>query len=133
MSGIEDKINKILNLSINNNWLGVNSSDNVVIDPSTGPEDNTLTLTMRSLAITFEFLYKNIASYPSTIDLSSDTKVVKTFYLENSKKITVTTLIEQDGTLFKTTISGDTELPYPLLRTKTIYGDKINTIYQEVK
>lgn len=129
---IEDNINKILNLSINNNWLG-NKTEEVVIDPSTGPEDNTLTLTMRSLAITFEYLYKNIASYPNTIDFSSDTKVVKTYYLENNKKINIITLIEQDGTLFKTTISSDTELPYPVLRTKTIYGDKVNTIYQEVK
>lgn len=129
---IEDNLKKILNLSINNNWLG-NKIEEVVIDPTTEPEDDTLTLTMRTMRITFDSLYNNIASYPNTIDFSSDTTVVKTFYLENNKKITVTTLIEQDGTLFKTTISGDTELPYPLLRIKTIYGDKINTIYQEVK
>lgn len=128
---IEDSLKKILNLSINNNWLG-NKIEEVVIDPTTGPEDNTLTLTMRSLAITFEYLYKNIASYPYTIDFSSDTNIIKTFYLENSKKIIVNTLIEQDGTLFKTTISGDTELPYPIMRIKTVY-DKINVIYQEVK
>ena len=128
---IEDNLKKILNLSINNNWLG-NKIEEVVIDPTTGPEDNTLTLTMRSLAITFEYLYKNIASYPYTIDFSSDTNIIKTFYLENSKKIIVNTLIEQDGTLFKTTISGDTELPYPIMRIKTVY-DKINVIYQEVK
>lgn len=129
---IEDKISKILNLSINNLWLGDNVEE-VVIDPTTGPEDDSLTLTMRTMSITFETLYKNLASYPHSIDFSSDSKIVKTYYLENDKKINITTLIEQDGTLLKTTITGDTELPYPLLRTKTIYGDNVNVIYQEVK
>lgn len=129
---IEDKISKILNLGINNLWLG-KSVEEVVIDPTTGPEDDTLTLTMRTMSITFESLYQNIASYPFTIDLSSDTEIVKSYYLENDKKITISVLIENDGTVFTTTITGDTELPYPIRKIKTIYGDKINVIYQEVK
>lgn len=129
---IEDNLNKILNLSINNNWLG-NKIEEVVIDPTTGPKDDTLTLTMRTMKVTFESLYQNIASYPYSTDFSLDNKIIKTFYLENDKKITVTILMENDDTVIRTTISGDTELPYPIMKIKTIYGDVIKTIYQEVK
>lgn len=132
---IVDEMRKKLNFNINNLWLGNKITDVVVIDPTTGPEDDTLTLTMRTLGITFESLYQNYASYPNTINLSNDAHIIKTYYLENDKKILIDIVTKENtqGTVIKTTISGDTELPYPLLRMKTIYGEDINTTYHEVK
>lgn len=129
---IEDKMLTILNYNVNNLWLG-KKIEEVVIDPTTGPEDDTLTLTMRTMAITFESINKNIASYPSTTDATLDNKVIKTFYLENNKIITLTTEVSDDGYVIETLLAGDTELPYPIKRIKTLYNNFIKTIYVEVK
>lgn len=132
MGDIVTDINKILNYNVNNLWLG-GTVEEVIIDPTTGPEDDTLTLAMRTMGITFETIYKNIASYPSTLDTTQENKIIKTFYLENDKSITITTDISTDGNVIETLLSGDTELPYPIKRTKTLYNDIIKTIYHEVK
>lgn len=98
------------------------------IDPSTGPVDTTNDLITRTLGITFETIYKNLASYPYNIDGSEKNYLKKTYYLENNKKI----IVEVDG---KTpnqviiTITGDTGYTNPLIRTTIVTGNNINTIY----
>lgn len=97
------------------------------IDPSTGPEDDR-TITMRTLGVTFETIYKNIASYPSTTDISNEKFLKKTMFLENDKSIYITTDTKIDG-LIITTISGDTTLKTGVTRTITYDDNKIDTVY----
>lgn len=132
--GIMDEFISLTNRDINNLWLLQNTDTGVIIDPTTGPYDDTLTITMRTLSVTFESIYKNIASYPNKIDMSNENHIIKKYYLENDLLITVDTIIEENGNLITTIISGDTTLKYPIARiTKINTNEIIDTIYEEVK
>ena len=105
-------------------------TDSVVdsIDPTEGPSDDK-TITVRTLGITFESIYKNIASYPSNTDMSDPNYLKKIFYLENDKKIYVDIDLRVDGKII-TTITGDTGVSSEsLVKTTTFNDTEINTVY----
>lgn len=130
--GIFEDFKSLTNTDINNLWLYQDDGSELFIDPSLGPDDNTTPIGMRILGVTFENIYKNIASYPNKTDMSNENSISKTFYLEQGKIINVSTLLEDDGNIIRTTISGDTTLDNPVVRITTIYNDIIKTIYEEV-
>lgn len=133
--GFLEDASKLLSYDTNNLWLGTNIDDDFTIDPSEGPEDDTLNITMRTLGVTFETIYKNIASYPNTIDTTLDNVIIKKYFLENDKLITITTTIEDTNDLQRITtiLEGDTSLNYPIKRVKEIQNNFIKTIYMEIK
>ena len=133
--GFLEDASKLLSYDTNNLWLGTNIDDDFTIDPSEGPEDDTLNITMRTLGVTFETIYKNIASYPNTIDTTLDNVIIKKYFLENDKFITITTTIEDLNDLQRivTVLEGDTSLNYPIKRIKEIQNNIIKTIYLEIK
>lgn len=99
------------------------------LDPTNGPIDILSDLISRTAGVTFETLYKNIASYPSEIDASNKQYIITKYYLEESKIITVTVDVP-DKTRITTTISGDTGYDNPLVKIVTIEPNrKINTVY----
>jgi hypothetical protein len=105
-----------------------NCEETSAIDPSTGPVNTTNDLVTRTSGVTFETIYKNLASYPCDIDSSEKNYLKKTYYLENNKKI----IVDVDG---KTpnqvivTITGDTGYTKPLIRTTIVTGSNIKTTY----
>lgn len=133
--GFLEDATKLLSYDTNNLWLGVTEDNDFTIDPSTGPEDDTLNITMRTLGVTFETIYKNIASYPNSIDTTVENKIIKKYYLENDKLITITINMETIGEVERITtlLEGDTSLNYPIKRIKEIQNGIINTIYLEIK
>lgn len=105
-------------------------TDSVVdsIDPTDGPEDDR-TITVRTLGVTFESIYKNIASYPNNTDMSDPNYLKKIFYLENDKKIYVDIDLRVEGKIV-TTITGDTGLKSnSVIKTTTFNDTEINSIY----
>jgi len=105
--------------------------DVIIIDPSVGPEDDR-TITVRTLGLTFESIYKNIASYPNTTDISNSDFLRRTIFLENDKKIYINTDISIEGRIV-TTITGDTSLKGNGLVRTIIYDVlKIDTVYSVI-
>ncbi len=98
------------------------------IDPTEGPVDDK-TITVRTLGITFESIYKNIASYPYNIDQSDPNYLKKKFYLEDDKVISIDIDIRVEGKIV-TTITGDTGTKYTsLVKTTTFNNSEINSVY----
>lgn len=124
-------------LNTYNNIIAVNNnipllrfiSDNVNIDVEIPNEINeTQSLRSRLNAVTFEKLYKNLASYHNICDCSNYKYITKTYYIDNENSITVTV----DSTTPKkilTTISGSTGISGKLIKTTTIVNKKYITIY----
>lgn len=111
----------------NKRYNQVTDTDNT-INPSEGPIDDK-TITIRTLGVTFESIYQNIASYPNTIDMSNPDYLKKTFFLENDQKIYVNIDLRVDGKVI-TTITGDTSLADEGLTKTVVYNDiKIDTVY----
>lgn len=101
------------------------------IDPTTGPSDD-LSITVRTLGVTFESIYKNIASYPNSTDMSNENLIKKIFFLENDQKIYINTEITEGLTSGKivTKITGDTSLNnIGLVRTIVYDDNNIDTVY----
>jgi len=78
--------------------------------------DNTL-LT-RSLTVTFETIYKNLASLPSTTDMSNNKYLTQVYTLPDLTTITVVVDMLTPG-LIVTTISGNTGYTSKLVKTTT--------------
>lgn len=119
---------------VNNLWLKEVGNDEVVIDPTEGPEDD-YTITMRTLGVTFESINRNIASYPNQITMSTEnnTEIIdKVYYLEDNQEIRMYTVIKNDGNLITTDLSGDTTLEYPIRKIVTIDNNLINSIYERI-
>jgi len=100
------------------------------IDPTNGPTYDDRDFVSRNLGITFEKIRQNIMTYPSRTVISNPLLLVKTFYLENNKTITVSTDISIAGRV-TTTMSGDTTFDKPIIRIKVFDSEKIDTVYQE--
>lgn len=134
MASIEDELNNLDTNVVNNLWLLEATGTEVVIDPTTGPEDDT-TITMRTLGITFESINKNIASYPNQISMyieNGKDMISKTYYLEDDMTINMLTETSIDGNLIITTLTGDTTLGYDIKKIITINNNLINTVYEKI-
>ncbi len=134
MASIEDELNNLDTNVVNNLWLLEATGTEVVIDPTTGPEDDS-TITMRTLGITFESINKNIASYPNQISMyieNGKDMISKTYYLEDDMTINMLTETSIDGNLIITTLTGDTTLGYDIKKIITINNNLINTVYEKI-
>lgn len=134
MASIEDELNNLDTNVVNNLWLLEPTGTEVVIDPTTGPEDDS-TITMRTLGITFESINKNIASYPNQISMyieNGKDMINKTYYLEDNMTINMLTETSIDGNLIITTLTGDTTLGYDIKKIITINNNLINTVYEKI-
>lgn len=134
MASIEDELNNLDSNVVNNLWLLDPTNIVVVIDPTTGPDDDS-TIIMRTLGITFESINKNIASYPNQIVMYTENgkdMIRKTYYLEDSMIIIMLTEISVDGNLIITTLTGDTTLDYDIKKITTINNNLINTVYEKI-
>lgn len=134
MASIEDELNNLDTNVVNNLWLLETTGTEVVIDPTTGPEDDS-TITMRTLGITFESINKNIASYPNQISMyieNGKDMISKTYYLEDDMTINMLTETSIDGNLIITTLTGDTTLGYDIKKIITINNNLINTVYEKI-
>lgn len=134
MASIVDELNNLDSNVVNNLWLLEATGTEVVVDPTTGPEDDS-TITMRTLGVTFESINKNIASYPNQISMYTENgkeMISKTYYLEDSMVITMLTEISVDGNLIISTLTGDTTLGYDIKKITTINNNLINTVYEKI-
>lgn len=134
MASIEDELNNLDSNVVNNLWLLEPTGTEVVIDPTTGPEDDS-TITMRTLGVTFESINKNIASYPNQVAMYTENgkeMIRKTYYLEDDMIITMITEMSVDGNLIITTLTGDTTLDYDIKKITTINNNLINTVYEKI-
>lgn len=134
MASIVDELNNLDTNVVNNLWLLEPTGTEVVIDPTTGPEDDS-TITMRTLGITFESINKNIASYPNQISMyieNGKDMISKTYYLEDNMTINMLTETSIDGNLIITTLTGDTTLGYDIKKIITINNNLINTVYEKI-
>lgn len=134
MASIEDELNNLDSNVVNNLWLLEPTGTEVVVDPTTGPEDDS-TITMRTLGVTFESINKNIASYPNQVAMYTENgkeMIRKTYYLEDDMIITMITEMSVDGNLIITTLTGDTTLDYDIKKITTINNNLINTVYEKI-
>lgn len=134
MASIEDELNNLDSNVVNNLWLLEPTVTDIVVDPTTGPEDDS-TITMRTLGVTFESINKNIASYPNQVAMYTENgkdMIRKTYYLEDSMVITMLTEISVDGNLIISTLTGDTTLDYDIKKITTINNNLINTVYEKI-
>lgn len=134
MASIEDELNNLDTNVVNNLWLLEPTGTEVVVDPTTGPEDDS-TITMRTLGVTFESINKNIASYPNQVAMYTENgkdMIRKTYYLEDDMIITMITEMSTDGNLIITTLTGDTTLDYDIKKITTINNNLINTVYEKI-
>lgn len=134
MASIEDELNNLDTNVVNNLWLLEPTGTEVIVDPTTGPEDDS-TITMRTLGVTFESINKNIASYPNQVAMYTENgkdMIRKTYYLEDDMIITMITEISADGNLIIATLTGDTTLDYDIKKITTINNNLINTVYEKI-
>lgn len=134
MASIEDELNNLDTNVVNNLWLLEPTGTEVIVDPTTGPEDDS-TITMRTLGVTFESINKNIASYPNQVAMYTENgkdMIRKTYYLEDDMIITMITEMSADGNLIITTLTGDTTLDYDIKKITTINNNLINTVYEKI-
>lgn len=134
MASIEDELNNLDTNVVNNLWLLEPTGTEVVVDPTTGPEDDS-TITMRTLGVTFESINKNIASYPNQVAMYTENgkdMIRKTYYLEDDMIITMITEMSADGNLIIATLTGDTTLDYDIKKITTINNNLINTVYEKI-
>jgi hypothetical protein len=134
MASIEDELNNLDSNVVNNLWLLEPTATDIVVDPTTGPEDDS-TITMRTLGVTFESINKNIASYPNQVAMYTENgkdMIRKTYYLEDSMIITMLTEMSVDGNLIISTLTGDTTLDYDIKKITTINNNLINTVYEKI-
>lgn len=134
MPTIAQNFNKTILKSTNNYTLCMLNNTcvddtNLPIDPTIGPTDGITDLNTRTVGITFETIYKNIASYPNSIDMTNKKYIIKVFYLGDNKQINVTVDMLIEGKII-TTISGDTGYEKNLIKTILITDNiKIDTVY----
>jgi len=134
MSTIAQNFNKTILKSTNNYTLCMLNNTcvddaGIPVDPTIGPIDGITDLNTRTVGITFETIYKNIASYPNSIDMTNKKYITKVFYLGNNKQINVTVNMLTEGKIV-TTISGDTGYEKNLIKTILITDNiKIDTVY----
>jgi hypothetical protein len=72
--------------------------------------------------------YKNIASFPYTIDISNDNIYVKRYALPDNKEIVVTTDMRNEQ-IITSTLSGDVPDGFPKIRKTYITNDDITVEY----
>lgn len=119
-------------LSATNNYPlvgGLSGGLDGTIDPEAGPGEGSTDLTTRLLGVTFEKIYKNIASYPYRINISNKKYITKTFFMGNNKTITVVIdmLVKN---VITTTITGATGYDRPMVKTTVITPKtRIETVY----
>lgn len=80
------------------------------------------------LELTYEMFYKNIASFPYTIDISNDNIYVKRYALPDNKEIVVTTDMRNEQ-IITSTLSGDVPDGFPKIRKTYITNDDITVEY----
>jgi len=84
----------------------------------------------RTLKVTVETLLKNIASYNYKTDMTDRKYHIKTYYLENDKKINITVdMRDSKHIIYK--ISGDTDYDKVLIKDIVIKDNEIITTYLE--
>ena len=74
--------------------------------PEQGVQDGETNMLIRTRNITFESLYKNIATLPHTVDITNKQYVIKKYYLTETKIITITVDSRMTNRVL-TTISGE--------------------------
>jgi len=103
------------------------------IVPDSIPTTNTTTTVTTTIAntnSTFEYIYKNIASYPYNTTITDDNRyLVREYTLDVDKSITVTVDMRTSGIVI-TKISGDTGYDKTLVKTTLFNGHtQISTSY----
>lgn len=83
----------------------------------------------KTLKLTYETLYQNIASLDNHTDMRDPRYFIRTYYLDNSKTITVITNMRDLGVIVST-ISGDTGFDKVLVKTTTyVKNSNIDVTY----
>ena len=103
------------------NCPDINVDETIPVEYSPPTKD----LTTRTLAVTFESLYKNIASYDYKLDMTNKRYITKIYTLEENKTITVIVDMITKYNI-KTTIEGDTGYPYKLVKNIRMYNPDPN-------
>ncbi len=135
--GLEELISSAVDVN-ENNLRYLNSEEDTgienPIDPSEGPEDDR-SPSERLLGVTFENINKNIYSFPSNMDISSEEYFSKIYYWPQGEIVTVTTDARKANEIFTTITSNRTMYVNGVMvegLTKTIqYKDDefIKTVY----
>jgi len=123
-------------LGINNNYRICKWSTDLDCEPD---NDGTVSdvdpilpdsyLLNRTLKITYETLYQNIASLNNHTNMVNSRYFIRTYFLENDKTITVITDMSTIGTIIST-ISGDTGYNKKLVKTTTyVKNSHIDVVY----
>lgn len=76
----------------------------------------------------YEVYYKNLKSYPYTIDISNENYFITVYTLPNDKTITLTTDMKDPNTIIST-FSGDVPANMPLVKTVHITPTEITITY----
>ena len=95
---------------------GNNTSTVVVNNNQITPLETQADILSKSLKLTYETLYQNIASLDNHTNMIDKRYFIKTYYLDASKTITVTNDMRDLG-LIISTISGDTGFDKELVKT----------------
>jgi len=114
----------------NNYPLDINSTSYVAPDTTTTTLPPADTLKSRTASVTYETLYKNIASYPYTTDSSTTKLLTRVHTLTDGSTITVVTDMTTQDVIVQT-ITGNTGYSNPLIKTTKMFRDvnnKINNI-----
>jgi len=113
-------------------FTNINNNDTDNEDDVKNNTSNIYTpdLFSRTLKITVETLLKNIASYNYKTDMSDRKYHIKTYYLEDNKKINIIVdMRDSKHIIYK--ISGDTGYDKVLIKDIVIKDDEIITTYLE--
>lgn len=90
------------------------------------PDNELLSKTLR---LTYETLYQNIASLNNHTDMIDSRYFIRTYFLDETRTITVTTNMHNLGSIVST-ISGDTGFDKVLVKTTTyVKSSHINVVY----
>jgi len=77
---------------------------------------------------TYELYYKNLKSYPFTVDMSNDNYLITKFSLPDGKVIVLTTDMRDPNNIIST-FSGDVPPNMPLVKTTHITSTDITVTY----
>jgi hypothetical protein len=135
MGAMLEEYNKTITMGTGNNPLCVLASICTVDsgnydgtyenDPTVGPSDGETNLLTRIISETFESIYKNLASLPSTDDWKTDDLIKKTFFLGDGKEIHVETDMRTQDIII-TKLTGDTGYDTTLYKKVVMKRDNLD-------
>jgi len=106
----------------------VNSGSTSYVAPVTQPPITVVdTLVSRTSSVTYETIYKNLASYPYTVDNTVTKVLTKVYTLSDATTITVVTDMTTHDVIVQT-ITGNTGYIKSLIKTTNIQRDVNNKI-----